>query len=71
MMLSSAGVLPEAAKAIFSLPLNPTQFVALMSSCVSLDATLHVDSSINIVNVPAAFTRLEIVKAIALGVVIV
>lgn len=71
MMLSSAGVVPDAGKAIFSLPLNPTQFVALMSSWVSLDATLQVDSSINKVNVPAALTRLEIVKAIALGVVTV
>jgi len=70
-MLSSAGVVPDAGKAIFSLPLNPTQFVALMSSCVSLDATLQVDSSISRVKVPAALTRLEIVKAIALGVVTV
>ena len=70
-MLSSAGVVPDAGKAIFNLPLNPTQFVALMSNCVSLDATLQVDSSISRVKVPAALTRLDIVKAIGLGVVTV
>lgn len=70
-MLSSAGVVPDAGKAIFSLPLNPTQFVAFISSWVSLDATLQVDSSINKVNVPDALTRLAIVKAIGLGVVTV
>ena len=68
MMLSSAGVELTAGKEIFSRPLKPTQFVALMSNCVSVEATLQVDSSISIVNVPAALIRLAIVKEIGLGV---
>ena len=63
MIESSAGVVPTAGKLTFIRPLKPTQFVALMSSCVSVLRTVHVDSSIIKVNNPVASTRLEIVNA--------
>ena len=68
MMLSSAGVEPTAGNAIFNRPLNPTQSSAAMFSSGSVEITLHVDSSITIVNVPAASTRLLIVNETPVGV---
>lgn len=68
MMLSSAGVVPTTGKEILSRPLKPTQFVALMSSWVSVDSTFQVDSSITIVNAPEASTLLDMVKDTGLGV---
>lgn len=59
-MLSSAGVEPTAGNAIFKRPLNPTQFSAAMFNSGSDEIMPHADSSITIVNVPAASTRLLI-----------